>query len=362
MPRDGKELIDATRPFAVESPAKSAWAVLSSLTASLVLTASILVVRPWPPRLALSILSGLFVVRVFVLFHDAKHGAILRKSPVLRALLDAYAMLTLTPPRVWKDTHNYHHAHNAKIVGSHVGSFPVVTPSLWAKMSTKHRRAYALVRSPLTIACAYVTLFAWGMCLAPFLRSPRKNVQGLVALVVHAALVGVLVVTFDVATYVFVLGLPLAIATAMGGYLFYAQHNFPGAKLQPRESWSYTKAALESSSFMRTGPVMAYFTADIGYHHVHHLNPQIPFYRLREAMANVPELGHPTETSLRLRDVLACLRLGMWNPDRGAFDTWDTIAEDEAAGVSGQTPAVEAISSPSLSSHETLQAEARVRP
>ena len=76
----------------------------------------------------------------------------------------------------------------------------------------------------------------------------------------------------------------------------------------PTEEWTYVQGALESSSYMKLGPIMKWFTGSIGYHHVHHLNPHIPFYRLPEAMAAIPELQHPVVTSLRPRDILSCFR------------------------------------------------------
>ncbi len=63
------------------------------------------------------------------------------------------------------------------------------------------------------------------------------------------------------------------------------------------------------------GRLMRWFTGNIGYHHVHHLNSKIPFYRLPEAMAAIKELQDPVTTSLRPRDVFACLRLKLWDPD-----------------------------------------------
>ena len=115
--------------------------------------------------------------------------------------------------------------------------------------------------------------------------------------------------------FLFAFALPLMIACTLGAYLFYAQHNFPNMHVQPRESWSYARAALESSSYMEMGPVMRFFTGNIGYHHVHHLNPVIPFYRLPEAMAAIPELQSPGRTSLRPRDIAVCLRLKLWDPE-----------------------------------------------
>ena len=62
------------------------------------------------------ILAGLTIVRMFILYHDYMHGAILRGSALAKALFYVYGVVVMTPPRVWRDTHNYHHANTAKIM------------------------------------------------------------------------------------------------------------------------------------------------------------------------------------------------------------------------------------------------------
>jgi omega-6 fatty acid desaturase (delta-12 desaturase) len=314
-PRTGKPLIDATRPYAIEDVAVS-WSHTLSTLAILAGCLAVAAAAPaWPLRLVGSVAAGLVVVRGFILFHDHMHGALLKESAPARALFWAYGVLVLTPPSVWRETHNYHHAHTAKIVGSHVGSYLTLTTDMWAKASPRQRAMYRAVRHPLTILLAYLTVFLNGMCVSPLLRNPRKHWDAVATLVFHLGLSAALVAGFGVTTWALVLALPLATACCLGGYLFYAQHNFPEMHLQPRERWTFTRAALESSSYMEMGPVLAWVTGNIGYHHVHHLNPTIPFYRLPEAMAGVPELQNPGRTSLRLRDVLACLRLKLWDAE-----------------------------------------------
>jgi len=58
---------------------------------------------------------------------------------------------------------------------------------------------------------------------------------------------------------------------------------------------------------------MAWFTANIGYHHVHHLNARIPFYRLPEVVRELPELQHAKITSLNPVEIFRCLRLKVWD-------------------------------------------------
>src|SRR5206468_12958383 len=110
--------------------------------------------------------------------------------------------------------------------------------------------------------------------------------------------------------------LPYFIAFALGSYLFYAQHNFPGVTFYENKNWVYEKAALESSSYMKMNPLMAWLTGNIGYHHIHHLNARIPFYRLAEVMEHFPELQNCKVTSLAFKDVKACLQLKVWDPDQ----------------------------------------------
>lgn len=105
-------------------------------------------------------------------------------------------------------------------------------------------------------------------------------------------------------------------ACALGGYLFYAQHNFEGMIVQPRHEWSYGRAALESSSYMELNPVLEWFTGNIGYHHVHHLNPRIPFYNLPKTMAAIPALQNPGKTSLAPSEIARCFSLKLWDPER----------------------------------------------
>jgi acyl-lipid omega-6 desaturase (Delta-12 desaturase) len=156
-------------------------------------------------------------------------------------------------------------------------------------------------------------MFLFGMCVNPFLNNPRKHMDCIVALVCHVIIGVALLYFFGWRGLVFAQTVPHFIAYAIGTYLFYAQHNFPGVSFSDNAGWTYEKAALESSSYMKTSRVMAWFTANIGYHHIHHLNARIPFYRLPEAARSIPELQNPKTTSLSLPEVWRCLRLKVWD-------------------------------------------------
>ena len=176
---------------------------------------------------------------------------------------------------------------------------------------------YLAVRHPLNIAMGYFTIFIGGMCCASFISSPKRHADALIALILHIALSVCVIIYWGWVTWILLFLLPFTLACAMGSYLFYAQHNFPGVTFASNKDWAYDKAALESSSYMVMNPVMAWFTANIGYHHIHHLNSKIPFYRLPEVMDHLPELQQCKKTSLHFKEIYACLRLKVWDPEKG---------------------------------------------
>ncbi len=315
--RTDKELLVASKAFTVENRARTWFEILTSCVVLFAALAAGAMPLPWPVRLFGAFVAGLAIVRFFCVFHDVMHGAILRDSKVGKFFFSIYGIYVLTPPVIWKESHNYHHAHTAKLIGSNIGSYPMATPRMFESLTPLQRWLYRAARHPLNIAFGYFTIFWGGMGLRPFLRSPKKYWDSGVAMVLTIALPWALWAWGGFEAALFGYWLPIGIATATGGYLFYAQHNFPGVKVAPRETWTFVGASLESSSYMEMSPLMHWFTANIGYHHVHHLNAAIPFYRLPEAMAAIPELQHPGKTSFALKDVLACFRLKLWDPDSG---------------------------------------------
>ena len=279
---------------------------------ALVLFAPFLIVR-----IICSVLLGLLMVRMFIIYHDYEHHAILYKSPLARILMPIYGAYVLNPESIWKRSHDHHHKHNSKLFASSIGSYLIVTKSKFMSMSKSEQRIYLASRHPLIIVFGYFFIFMIGMCLMSFISNPRKHFDSLLALIAHFAIAFVLVWFMGWQAWLLAMFIPFMISSAMGAYLFYAQHNFPGASFSDNGEWAYEKAAMESSSFMDTTRIMHWFTGNIGYHHIHHLNSRIPFYRLREAMKGIPELQNVKSTTLSPKDIIACLRLKVWDQDRG---------------------------------------------
>lgn len=311
--RQGKELILATRAFAQDDSRKSWFAVISTGALLLANLAAIFLLPHWALKLPASILMGLLMVRMFVIYHDHQHHAILAHSKTAKWMMKAWGILAMTPNSIWQHSHNHHHNHNSKLRSTHIGSYPVMTTERYKSSSKKERIEYLAMRHPITILFGYFTVFILGMCIVPMLDNMKAHRDSLYAIILHILLYAVLLLTVGWANTFFLVFLPLFIAGAIGSYLFYAQHNFPLVTFNDKEGWSYEGAALDSSSFCKMGSFMNYMTANIGYHHIHHLNSKIPFYRLPEVYAEMSELRNPRTTSLKPLEILRCLSLKVWD-------------------------------------------------
>jgi acyl-lipid omega-6 desaturase (Delta-12 desaturase) len=301
-----------TKPYARDSSWKSWWCILSTTFLLAAALAGTFPILPLIWRIACSVLSGLLMIRLFVIYHDQQHHAILPKSRVASIFMRLFGICFICPSAVWRRSHDYHHAHNCKLRSANIGSFPIMTREQYRQTSAGERFLYLFMRHPLTILFGYVFVFLFGMVIMPFFNAPRKNMDSVPALLLHGALGVLLVVYFGWLTLALTMLLPFLISCALGSYLFYAQHNFPGVILKDNQGWTYEGAALESSSFLKTNRIMAWFTGNIGYHHIHHINHRVPFYRLPELYRDIPEFRQARTTSLHPLEILLCLRLKVW--------------------------------------------------
>jgi acyl-lipid omega-6 desaturase (Delta-12 desaturase) len=301
-----------TKSYARDYSWKSWWCILSTMFLLAAAVAGTFPIVPLALRIVCSGLAGLLIVRLFVIYHDHQHRAILPRSRLAAVLMRVVGVCLACPSAVWRSSHDYHHSHNCKLRSANIGSFPIMTCDQYRQTPASERFLYLFMRHPLLIAFGYITVFQFGMVILPFCKSPRKNIDSIPAFLLHGAMAVWLTIHFGWMAFGLTMLLPFLIAGAFGAYLFYAQHNFPGVILKDKAGWTYEGAALESSSFLKMNPVMTWFTANIGYHHIHHVNHRVPFYRLPELYRDIPEFRLAKTTTLHPLEILRCLRLKVW--------------------------------------------------
>jgi omega-6 fatty acid desaturase (delta-12 desaturase) len=314
--RKGKELILATKAFAKEDRSKSWWHLISTLFLFLTFLTAALTVPWFSVKIASGILLALTTVRFFIIYHDYLHHTLLQKSKLASLMMTIFGVYILAPKSIWKRSHDYHHNNNSKLFSASIGSYPIATRKKFESMTQSERTIYLIIRHPLTMAMGYFTMFIYGMCLSSFISNPKRHWDSLLTLILHGTYISLVVIFLGWQAWFAAILLPFLIGHALGSYLFYAQHNFPGVVFQANEDWAYEGAALNSSSYMKTNAFWAWVTGNIGYHHIHHLNSRIPFYRLPEVMKALPELQMATITTLNPSDIAACLRLKIWDVEK----------------------------------------------
>jgi omega-6 fatty acid desaturase (delta-12 desaturase) len=103
----------------------------------------------------------------------------------------------------------------------------------------------------------------------------------------------------------------LLLAASVGVWMFYVQHQFEQTTWASDEDWNLHHAALHGSSYYELPAFLRWFTANIGVHHVHHLNSRIPYYRLPRVLRDHPELRNVGR--LTLFESFRCVRLVLWD-------------------------------------------------
>ncbi len=309
----GKQLILATKPFAKENRAKSWFYTISTLVILIAALFGTVYNFHWTLKLACSIFAGLVIVRMFVIYHDHQHKAILDRSPLANLIFTIFGFYVLAPTGIWSASHDYHHKNNCKLFSASIGSYPIYTKHKFDNLSAGEKRHYLFIRHPLTILFGYIFTFMYGMCIKSMINRFSKNIDSLVGLILHLTYQVAVFYFLGWQTWILLCAIPHFISGAMGSYMFYAQHNFPTVTFVGNEDWTYEGAALDSSSYMPLNPFMHWVTANIGYHHIHHMNSRIPFYRLPEVWDAIPEMRNAKTTSLKPKDIWACLKLKVWD-------------------------------------------------
>ena len=264
--------------------------------------------------LLLAVPTTFLLIRLFIVQHDCGHGAFFRSTLAADITGSIIGVLTLTPYHYWKKTHAMHHATSGNLEHRGFGDIDTLTVDEYLARSRWGRFKYRVYRHP-------AVLFGVGAVIHFFVRHrlptimprdwtrERRSVLWTdVALAAFIVIMGLLI-GFG---HFLLIYLPLmTLSASVGVWLFYVQHQFEPTYWEHDERWAYTDAALVGSSYYRLPPLLQWATGNIGLHHVHHLNPRIPNYRLHEALRSVPELQRVT--TLTLWQSLRCVRLTLWD-------------------------------------------------
>ncbi len=237
--------------------------------------------------LGLSLSASGLIVRIFMLQHDCGHHSLFRSARVNRIVGLACSLATLTPFAYWRRLHARHHESWNNLDGRGIPAdfySDCLTLKEYRSLGRGRQWLYRVSHHAALIHVLLPPIIFTLLYRVPFdtpasFKTERRSVYTLDAALV--VLYGALIAIFGIRTVVLV-HLPAMILSAIIGiWLFSVQHRFEESQWATDESWSATGSALHGASHLDLPPILRWFTASIGVHHVHHLRPGIPNYRLQ---------------------------------------------------------------------------------
>ena len=270
----------------------------------------------WWATFLLAIPAAGFFVRLFVILHDCGHGSFFPNRIVNDWVGRAIGILMITPYDFWRRTHAIHHSNSGNLDRRGVGDVDTLTVNEFVGLSRWGRLKYRLYRSAFIqfgLGPGFIFL-VYQRVPVGFLRSgwgPWISTQATNGAIAAIVILFVGLIGFKAVLAIY---LPtMLIATSIGGWLFFVQHQFKDTYWSEGEGWGFHKAALHGSSHYDLPLLLRWFTANIGVHHVHHLCSMIPSYNLARVLREHPELARIGR--ITLRESLRCVPLALWDDE-----------------------------------------------
>jgi len=310
------DIRDHTRAFAVKSDAMgwlSFLATLAAYGAALALGATNAAV--WWVSGPMVVVLAFASVRLYVLQHDCGHHSLFATKWLNDAAGYVLSVFSLTPYRVMQYNHNQHHAYLGNLEHRETTEVHTMTLVEWRAAPWHTRAWYRLYRNPLVMLSlggiwTYFIAYRW----------PRNTLKvGAGGVIAHNLMVavwlGLVWLAFGAAGLA-VLGLSAVLAGVIGVFLVYLQHNFEDTYWDRKPDLDFRKATLVGSSSLDLGHWWDIGTGNIAYHDLHHFNPAIPSYRLRQCQKALPDALKCHEV-IRWPEAIASFRLKLWDEERG---------------------------------------------
>jgi omega-6 fatty acid desaturase (delta-12 desaturase) len=324
--RDSARTASAARAaaavFARPVRARGVLQLVTSFGPFLVACVAMHLVYPASPlaALALAVPTGALLVRVFIVQHDCGHGSFFASRRANTMVGRLCSLVTLTPFANWARQHSIHHGNWATVEprpGSDLYS-ACLTVREYRALTPWRRALYRVPRHPLIAHLLLPPLVFLLLYRVPF-DTPRKWVRERRSVwLTNAALVAMfgalaLLVGWDEVLLVHVS--IMAVGSILGVWLFSLQHRFETAHWMRKAEWNAADASLRGSSWLALPRPLHWLTGNIGFHHIHHLNPLVPNYRLGAAHEAVH--GFYPVPPLSLRSGLRAPWLTLWDETGG---------------------------------------------
>ncbi|WP_185855952.1 fatty acid desaturase family protein [Blattabacterium cuenoti] len=263
----------------------------------------------------LSILNSFFLIRIFIIQHDCGHQSFTTSKKVNNVLGFVCSFLTLIPFKYWAKSHNYHHAHNSQLDFRDIGDIRILTVCEYHQLSLLKKIRYRMYRS-------FIIMFFLGPIYYILIhnRLPLIRIRGWKKEKLNLWISNLCFLFFYVFIGFFIgflkllfIQFPIVIFfSIVAVWVFYVQHQHNPNYKEWKINWDYCIAAIKGSSFYKLPRIVHWFTGNIGFHHIHHLAPNIPFYYLQDCHRKNP-IFDKYVTKINFSGSLKCISYKLWD-------------------------------------------------
>lgn len=307
-----------TRAFARASQASSLWQLcntllLYGLTIALMFAS---VDVHYAITLLLSLVASVAYLRLFMIGHDCSHESFMPRAWQNRWIGNLMGVLTNTPFRYWARQHALHHRGNGNLDRRGDGDVWLMTVAEYEAAPLPMRFGYRVFRNPVFLFGIAAPLHFVLLQRVPLGHQAKTFAGWTSALGTNLGIAiyyGVLITAFGWKAFLLVYIPVVYLSSLFSVWLFYVQHQFPRASFRRDDEWTYQEAAVQGSSFYDLPRLLHWASANIGFHNIHHLNPNVPNYRLPRIHAAHPEFQQATR--LGLAESLGTARLSLWSEE-----------------------------------------------
>jgi omega-6 fatty acid desaturase (delta-12 desaturase) len=251
-----------------------------------------------------------FLMRSFIISHDCGHGAFFRSRKANDIVGTITALFAFVPYEQWRHEHAVHHASGGDLDHRGIGDIWTMTVEEYMTAPRMQRIRYRVHRSPWVLFT--IGAFIQFMILQRIPRRPmsarEKNSIWLTNVLI-AVVSAALCLLIGWKAFLMIQIPVMIVASSVGVWLFYVQHQFEGVHWSRHEKWNFATGAVEGSSFYKLPPVLQWISGNIGFHHIHHLSPKIPNYYLEKCYKENPIFQEVSTITLRASLKSATFRL-----------------------------------------------------
>jgi omega-6 fatty acid desaturase (delta-12 desaturase) len=328
---ESRALRRAVMDFESPSTARSVAQMLTSFGPFLALCAARYAWPEMPVWVAvlLTLFAGGFVVRIFIIQHDCGHGSFFRQRWANDLVGHVCSLVTFTPYAHWRRQHAGHHANwNNLDRRANVDLYSTcLTVEEYRALTPLQRFTTRFVRHPLLSLillppCVFLLLYRTPFDAPKGWERERRGVH--LTNLALLLMIGGLGLTFGFVQVALVQLPILFVSSIVGVWLFSVQHRFETTWWRDSQDWNAFDASLQGSSYLRLPRLLQWFTGNIGFHHVHHLSPRVPNYRLEACHNALPPLQHAPV--LDLRAALMNWRWALWDEQSGRMVPFSAAA------------------------------------